>query len=150
MSSDPLLPDRCFDIPGTRGQMRLRFVSRREPPNLVVSRVTGHATLAMAQRYTSLLEGEILRGPVEIFHDWSAVTGYDSDARRELNEFNARHGAAVLQAHLLVSSKLFAMGISVSSLIAKRDFAAYDDRRAWEAALAALYPGYRRLLHPPG
>jgi hypothetical protein len=128
--------------------MRLRFVSRLQAPNVVVSRVTGHATVGLAQRYTSLLEGEILRAPVEIFHDWSNVVGYDTDARRHLNDFNAVHGASVVQAHMLVSSKIIAMGISVSSLLAQRDFAAYTDRREWERALAALYPGYRRLLEP--
>ena len=140
------IPDRRFEIPGPRGHMRVRFVSRATPPNLVVSRITEHATLGMAERYTSLLDGEVLRAPLEIFHDWSGMTGYDPDARKLLTDWNVRHSAHVQQVHMLVKSRVIAMGVSVSSLIAGRDFAAYSDRRLWERPLAALYPAHRRLF----
>lgn len=146
MPSIPPIPDRRFDIPGPRGHMRVRFVSRATAPNIVVSQITNHATLGMAERYTSLLDGEVLRGKLEIFHDWSGMTGYDPDARKLLTDWNVRHGTDVVQVHLLVRSKVIAMGVSVSSLIAGRDFAAYSERHLWEKPLAALYPGFRRLL----
>lgn len=126
--------------------MRVRFVSRATPPNLVVSRITDHASLAMAERYTSLLDGEVLRGRLEIFHDWSGMTGYDPEARKLLTEWNVRHSGDVQQVHMLVKSRVIAMGVSVSSLVAGRDFAAYSDRHLWERPLAELYPGYRRLF----
>lgn len=146
MPSVSPIPDRRFEIPGPRGHMRVRFVSRPTPPNVVVSRITDYATLAMAERYTSLLDGEVLRGRLEVFHDWSAMTGYDPEARKLLTEWNLRHSTAVEQVHMLVKPGVIAMGVSVSSLVAGRDFAAYSDRHLWERSLAELCPGCRRLL----
>jgi Fe2+ transport system protein FeoA len=127
--------------------MFIRFVARETSPNIVLTRVTHHATAGMVDCYLRALEPQLEHGPVEIFHDWAGVTGYDTEARRRMTAWGSTRGQAITHVHLLLGSKVLAMGVSVASLALGRDFAVHYDRVRWEASLAMLLPDYRlRLL----
>ena len=126
--------------------MFVRIVRRAAPPKIVLTRVTHHATFGMVDRYLRILDVELTHGPVEIFHDWAGVTGYDTEARRRITAWGSTRGQAITQVHVLLGSKLLAMGISMATVALGRDFAVHYDRVRWEASLAALLPDYRARL----
>jgi hypothetical protein len=51
-----------------------------------------------------------------------------------------------VQVHMLVKSKVVAMGVSVASVVAGRDFAVYSDRARFDNVLALRYPAHRQLF----
>lgn len=137
-----------FEIggPPDRGLMRLRVLPRNDGPTVVLTRVAGHASTPIVREYIDHLGKICAQGKVEIFHDWYEMTGYDTDARKALTDWNLTHQTDVVEVHMLVKSKVVAMGISVASLVAGRDFAVYSDRRKFENLLSLRYPAHRQLF----
>jgi hypothetical protein len=141
-------PSGRFEIggPHDRGLMRLRILPQGTAPTVVLTKVIGHASTPIVNEYLEHLGPECARGKVEVFHDWYDVTGYDTEARKALTEWNLAHQSSVVQVHMLVKSKVVAMGVSVASVVAGRDFAVYSDRARFDNVLALRYPAHRQLF----
>ncbi|MCC6874071.1 MAG: hypothetical protein IT378_07160 [Sandaracinaceae bacterium] len=106
-------------------------------PRVVVQKCVGHAPEAIARAMTQRLTSIIANAsPIVIFDDWQGVTGYDSDGRLALTEWTRRQLSHIEAIHILVGSKLVAMGISVSNLVLGQPSHAYSDRLRFAEELA--------------
>jgi hypothetical protein len=103
-------------------------------PSLVVGRVRGHLEDAfvdamLAQGDATLLAEEKTR----TYHDWEESTGYAPIARLRLTEWTLRHLESVQGMHILVRSRILAMGVEVARLtLGRRVLVPYVDRRSYE------------------
>lgn len=109
----------------------------RPQRGVVVTRVTGHADLALLQFYALHAELEMQNGPLRVFHDWSGMTGYDPDVREELKRWGKLHNRDFVGVHYLVRSKVVVMLISVAALSLGRDLEATTDRAVFIRQLEA-------------
>lgn len=110
----------------------------RPQRGVVVTRVIGHADLPLLQFYALHAEVEMQNGPLRVFHDWSAMTGYDADARDELKRWGKLHNRDFAGVHYLVRSKVVVMLISVAALSLGRDLEATTDRGVFMNQLDAF------------
>lgn len=81
--------------------------------------------------------------PVLIFHDWERLTGYATEARVRLVAWSKSHPSPPQRVHILVGSKLVAMGVSVASLILPV-LVTYNSRNAFERERLATIAERRR------
>lgn len=69
------------------------------------------------------------------FHDWSKVVGYSPFARKFLTDWLGASRGKLRSAHILVSSRLLAMGISVANAMLGGFIKAYVDPETFRAAV---------------
>lgn len=127
---------RVLDEQDERGHLQI-FVPRAE---LCVSLVTGHLSQRMAHHWMDHFDPQFRRGAVfDTFHDWEAMSSYDSGARRALTTWIVGSTKSIRSARFLVGSKLVAMGVSAASLatmIVGLPMRADTDRAEFERALS--------------
>jgi hypothetical protein len=69
------------------------------------------------------------------FHDWEDMNTYDAECRKVLTEWTLRHRGQIEGWHILVRSKLVAMGVATASLlIGGGVIVSYNQRDKFEAA----------------
>jgi len=108
-------------------------------PGVLLVRFVGHARAPMANAIIVALDAAVAaHGYVIIFDDWYGATGYDSAVRLKLTDWTRRNAVELRATHVLVGSRLIAMGLSVASLALGKHFETYSDRAQFEAALAAM------------
>jgi hypothetical protein len=119
-------------------------VSLMEPaPGLFVGRIEGHYTEAMLRPYLAAMDvafgrAAIFRG----FHDWELMTGYETICRKEMTVWVQRHRARVAPQHILVRSRMVAMGVATANLVLGGDvIISHFKRSAFEQALARASAG---------
>lgn len=106
-------------------------------PGVILQRVSGKADVDVAREIARQLEAAIAEfGPITLFDDFAGMTAYTSAGRFELTEWSKKHWAEMKSTHILVASKLVAMGVSVAS-IALPGLRSYTERARFEAALQA-------------
>lgn len=132
-----LLRDPIESLTAPWGSIELFLLPRA----CVLQRATGRGTIEMAEAIERGLRKAMQRcGTVRVFDDWQRVNGYDSRARVSLTQFTRKHKADISETHILVGSKLLAMGISVASLALGRTFQVYSNRARFEDVLeGAVY-----------
>ena len=105
-------------------------------PNVLCTRAQGHASLPTARTmmagFDRVAQGG---GQVTVFHDWSGVTGYTTEARVAYVNWSKPHAAQTDKIHMLTQSRIVAMGISVASLVlphlvSHKDRAEFERQRA--------------------
>lgn len=102
---------------------------------------SGHVIESMALDFITLLEGEMKAGitNMSFFHDWWDLTTYEQSARHRLTEWRrAAPKGTTKDSHVLVRSKLIAMGVAASSIALRMvgvDMRAYNDRAEFERKL---------------
>lgn len=122
---------RRFEAP--RGWLEVGILA----PGLVFQLADGHASTETAEKLTARLDELMLRfGKLELVNDWYGLSGYEPGARRVLERWTADNRASLTGIHVLVSSKLVAMAISVSNLVTGGATTSYTDRASFELALA--------------
>lgn len=93
------------------------IVLQNPAPGILASRVSGHLDLAGAKCLMAAFDQVAAsHRPVEVFHDWRGVEGYDSDAREIYTRWSAAHRGDVVRVHILFRSKLVAMAVSVARI----------------------------------
>lgn len=113
-------------------------------PSLVVGRVRGHLEDAFVNAMLALGNASLLaEGKTRTYHDWEESTGYAPIARLRLTEWTLQHLGSMQEMHILVRSRVLAMGVEVARLtLGGRVLVPYVDRRAYEnhllTALRAL------------
>ncbi|MEO1172139.1 MAG: hypothetical protein AAFX94_08815 [Myxococcota bacterium] len=87
-------------------------------PGVVRTRIVGFAPLAFAQRILDFYGPVVRQHPDGLWclHDWSEATGYDSDARRVMIEWNREHRSDFHRIDVLFRSSLIGMGVKVTAL----------------------------------
>jgi hypothetical protein len=96
----------------SRGMLRLW---RQDTLPLYCARVVGHLSIGLAREIIAYAEPMFGSGRVLAFHDWFAITGYDSASRNELTAWSRRHAAHV-QLNIGVRSTLVNLGVTVAAL----------------------------------
>lgn len=100
-------------------------------------RVAGKADVDVARELARDHERAIAaHGTIALFSDFASMTAYTSAGRFELTEWSKKHWPKLRSSHILVASKLVAMGVSVAS-IALPGLRSYTERSRFEAALVA-------------
>lgn len=127
--------NKVLDVEGDGGSLSLYI-----PTSSVLHGVVrGHLSRDMAERWIATIQPRLQKGVLLAgFHDWERMTSYESSARYALTKFL---GATYRQqpAHILVASRLVAMGVSAASLtlaIAGVKLTSYNKRDVFERALA--------------
>jgi hypothetical protein len=115
------------------GRGELEITSPRR--GIVLQRFEGYACLPMADAIIERLDAEIAtHGTILVFDDWEEATGYDSAVRLKLTEWTRQHSGQVLETHVLLRSKLIAMGMAVANLALGGNLRTYTNRAAFDAA----------------
>jgi hypothetical protein len=122
-----------------RGTLRV-WVPRGR--GLVVSQAAGHGGAIFVASFLEAVEAAVAAGAHEIWDDWARIQSYDSDARVEILHWTKAHPAIAPHIHVLVGSKLIAMGVTVANLALGNVFHVTSDRRAFEAAVLARLGGH--------
>lgn len=113
----------------------------RPVAGVYVTIAKGHVVEAMATDFIALLEAEMKLGiaNMSFFHDWWELASYEQSARHRLTEWRrAAPKGTTKDSHVLVRSKLVAMGVAASSIVLRMvgvDMRAYNDRAEFERAL---------------
>jgi hypothetical protein len=111
---------------------------QRIAPGVVVTRMRGHATADHLPPIVSAVGSELDAGRrPDVFHDWELMTGYDSAVRVAITDWYRGVRDRVGKVHVLTSSRLVAMGVSVVSLAVGARVETYASRPSFERALAA-------------
>jgi hypothetical protein len=114
---------------------------------LFVTVARGDVVEAMADRLIELLEREVAAGTrqMSFFHDWWEMENYQPSSRQKLTDW--RRGAppgTTKESHVLVRSKLVAMGVAASSIVLRMinvDMRAYASREPFERELRKALSG---------
>lgn len=130
------LRNRVVDERDERGALEIYIPARA----VCVTVARGHFSTPMARRWIEVV-GAYFVGEIRFvtFHDWEAMTSYDSAARRALTTWLVANTRFVASADFLVSSRLVAMGVSTANLmttLAGLPMVAHTERRPFEEALA--------------
>ncbi len=113
MSPHPSPPPDKREFRAARGEITVGYRS----PFVVVSRVTGHFSADMQEWLLLSTKEVVARGTrLTLFHDWEAMTSYDSSVRQNLTTWSLEHRAQIASVHILVRSKIVAMGVATAGL----------------------------------
>lgn len=93
------------------------LVIYRPRETMFAGRVSGHLTRAMAQRWMDVIT-PYFKGDAafDVFLDWEHMTGYDSEARRDLTAWVIANKKHVKSARIFVTSRLVRMGVAAANL----------------------------------
>lgn len=109
--------------------------------DIVYYKVTGHLDKPIGDYMLRVIERiAAANRRVNIFCDWAEMTGYDSEVRASLTQWVATNRTRATM-HLLVGSKLVAMGVSVANLALGGVLVGYTNRGSFDAALRKLKIG---------
>lgn len=86
-------------------------------PDAIYTQALGHMDHGCAEAFMAFANRTFDRGrSTTLFHDWSEITGYDSDARATLTRWTIDRRSSIASVVILVKSKLLAMGIATANL----------------------------------
>jgi len=122
-----------------RGSLELWPLLLSSGPTLIM-RCVGHASIEFAEPIATATATLFEKGRPVVFDDWECVTGYDSALRVKLTEWHKAHEDRMERTHILVGSRLLAMGVSVANLVMGGRLDVYASRREFEAQLARRVP----------
>lgn len=105
-------------------------------PGVVVQKCVGHAPAAIGRAMVQRLSAIATAGErFVIFDEWQGVTGYDTETRTIVTDWTRANVHLLDGIHILVGSKLVAMGISVSNLVTGGIATSYSDPIRFKRAL---------------
>lgn len=111
---------------------------QRVAPGVLLTRMRGHATLDHLEPIRAAVAREVEAGQrPDVFHDWEDMTGYDSAVRVAMADWYREIHDRVGRVHVLTSSRLVAMGVSVVALAVGARIESHTTRAGFERALAA-------------
>jgi hypothetical protein len=109
---------------------------QRVAPGLVLTRMRGHATVEHLAPIVAAVASELESGRrPDVFHDWEQMIGYDTAARVAMTEWYRTIRDRVGTVHVLASSRLVAMGVSVVALAVGARVETYGSRTSFERTL---------------
>jgi hypothetical protein len=93
----------------------------RPASRILVTRVIGHLNEEGAREIDVAFQKQIVEEGLHVgFHDWGAMTDYDSQARIFLTQTTQRSLERIEAVHFLVQSRVVTFGIRAANLILKR------------------------------
>lgn len=131
-----------FDLP--RGGV-LHLATYELPSNLVLYlQCRGFASASMVARVIDHRERAVRLGRVALFNDLLDLEGYDPPVRDELTRWQKRHKESVMTTHILLRSRIVAMGIQMASLALGEHLVTYSRVADFDAVLRGWVPGWAR------
>lgn len=135
-------------------------------PRVVDYRVWGHFDMELADRMLELVERELeqVPGRYVAFHDWAGMTGYETRARLRLTAWVLKHRGRFDAIHILSTSSLVSMGVSVANMALGKFMTSYGpaERASYVAAqrdalfdangpisIGSRFPPARTSIPPP-
>lgn len=107
-------------------------------PHVLASRVVGMGSEEMVQRVIEFGNALIANaGSIEIFHDFSEVTGYRAAARRALVDWGVQNPGAIERTNVLFRSRVVAMGVSMATRLLRGRLTGYSNYPEFDAARSA-------------
>lgn len=102
----------------------------------VIQRVRGYANRAIAEGIVRGVDKALARhARVAQWNDWYLATGYDPEVRPILTEYMRRRHDQIAETHVLVGSRLVAMGLAVAGIVVP-GITSYSDIAAFDRALS--------------
>lgn len=109
---------------------------------ILVTRVTGHGTLAATKFYISIAQNALVEcGALRVFHDWSGMKGYEPEARDLIRAFGKTNADDRVLVRYLVGSKILSMAIQTAGLMLARDFESTTDRATFDRWVESAIAG---------
>jgi hypothetical protein len=106
-------------------------------PGILATRVEGRASVGFAGTLIVFAEGMISAGRrLLVYHDWEGLEGYEANAKRSFVEWSNRVMPHWDGSHILLSSPLIAMAVSVAALTQRGKITTYSSRQSWERNFA--------------
>ena len=105
-------------------------------PSIYVTRCIGHLEdehVDLLIAYSTPLVRNAPR-PIEVFHEWTEMTGYTPSCRHRITAWALQNRRAYERVHVSVKSKLVKMGVQVVN-IALGNIVAYDSAPALQVAI---------------
>jgi hypothetical protein len=111
-------------------------------PEVMVLKITGHLDRPMGMHIMDAATKAAAETSkrLHVFCDWVEMTGYESDVRSAFTHWAASNRTKVTF-HLLVGSKLVAMGVSVANLALGGILVGYTNRASFDAVLRSTKMG---------
>ena len=107
-------------------------------PHILASRVVGMGSVEMVQHIIAFGNSLIEKvGSIQIFHDFSEVSGYRAEARRVLVDWGVQNPDAIECTHVLFRSKVVAMGVGMATRLLGEQLTGYSKYQEFNAARAA-------------
>lgn len=132
-----------------RGELRIYALGR----TAYGTEFSGHLEDAHVDLFLAYSEEriELASGKLTVFHDWLDMTGYDSSCRKRITDWTVKHLDAYAAVHVLLRSKLVAMGVQVANLALGGLVKTHKTRASLEAAVRAAVPQEpaARSVRPP-
>jgi hypothetical protein len=105
-------------------------------PGVLLLRVQGHIPMEAAAAAIQLRDKSLrARANIHLFDDAWEATSYDSAARLALTEWAKQNASRIGSHHLLLRSKILAMGVSVANLALRQQIAVHTAPEAFAKAL---------------
>jgi hypothetical protein len=100
-------------VEGERGTL----VAHELGGGVFVSKLRGHFGVELLPTYLTLISNAMRVSHVLSFNDWEEMTSYDSECRTTMVGWVTKHRAGVRAFHVLVRSRIVAMGVSAAALL---------------------------------
>jgi len=130
-------------VPAERFEFHLcTLVVAAPAPWILATQVAGLGSIEMVEQVIAFGDGLLESVPrIQIFHDFSAVTGYPAEARRKLVGWGVQRRDKILSTNVLFKSKVVAMGTSLATMLLPGQINGFarlhEFERARDAAVAA-------------
>lgn len=115
-------------------------------PGVLYTRVMGHADLPCVRVLMGAFDrvASLTPDKMEVFHDWERVTGYEAEVRPEYTRWSKGHLHCLAGLHILIRSRLLAMGITVANAALNGAMTAHYERAEFEKLRAEAILRRRR------
>ncbi len=132
-------PAKLAGAEAKRLELRLCTLELAAPaPHILASRVVGMGSLEMVQKVIEFGDSLIAQaGAIQIFHDFSEVSGYRAEARRVLVDWGVQNPDAIKCTHVLFRSKIVAMGVAMATRLLGEQLTGYSAYPEFDAARAS-------------
>jgi hypothetical protein len=120
------------------------LVVQTYPPGIVYYKVTGRLVKGLVPTIVKWIDRARERGLATKFVDLWETTGYEAEAREQITAKQRPTISQVLLEHVLVRSRLVAMGISVANLVLAWKLRMYSEREPFERVFLSTLTEQRR------
>lgn len=117
-----------------RGELLIWAMPER---GLIVTIGRGHGAAEFAEPFLVAANAAIAQGAREIWDDWAEIGSYDPATRVRITDWTRARPEIAKNIHVLVGSKLIAMGVSLANLALGNLFEVTSDRARFERSVLA-------------
>ena len=137
-------------VTGARGALRIWEAT----PGVFLTQVTGNFHAEFVRPFTRAFSRLTRTRTADGFHEWSAMDGYDVDARVGLTRWAVESRGTFASVHFLITSTIVRLGVQSANIAVGGFMKIYSERALFEhafaqrggVALSALIPAERTVI----